>query len=529
MPEQNEARVKKARRLNLVWLVPLLALIITAILLWHNTLDKGPRVELTLTSAEGVEQGKTLVKVRSVTVGRVIEVKLSDDYQTALATIQMDANTEDLLRSDTKFWLVKPRVENTGVSGLNTLLSGSYFEMQIGSAEDKSHQFTVLDEPPTLTTNQQGLIIKLSSTARKRLNNGDYVTFRGFNAGRVISTKLNYAQDRVDYEIFIADPYTKLLSRGTKFWIASGLEMSLTTEGIKISTDSIDTILRGGVEFATINANEADLPFQEHSEHQLFDNYDAARLDALKSGLLYVVMLKGSLKNIAVGSSVFYQSVKIGEVIAAPWYEDLKSLFNGNEYIPVLIALNFKRQDKSFVADLLAQKLQQHELCAMPAATNIITGENRLNLIFTKCTSNLISYRDLPVIPSMEQSSLQDKVEAVLANLQQLDTKGISDEIKRALESTATAMDAFARSNDRMEQNKLINKMTVAFENFTKATQAYAQGSPINQALLDTLAQVQALLTEIKPLTENLGQAPNAAVFGTKSHDPLPKAGKAQQ
>lgn len=523
-PAADSARIKKAQRLNLIWLVPLSAFIVTAFLLWHNTLEQGPKIELTLNSAEGVEPNKTLVKARAVTVGRVIDVKLSNDYQSAIATIQMADDTEDLLRRDTKFWLVKPRVENTGISGLNTLLSGSYFEIQVGHDPSLATEFTALDEPPPLTTSQRGLVIKLKSQARKRLNNGDFVSFRGFTVGRVISSKLNLAQNAIDYEIFIADPYTQLLNQATKFWISSGIDMSLTTEGLKVAADSIDSILRGGVEFSAINQDVQDLPFDAEQEHVLFDNYDSARLNALRSGLLYVVMLKGNLKNIAVGSSVYYQSVKIGEVIEAPWYKDLRSLFNGNDNIPVLIALNFPRSDRGFVASLLHAKLAEDNLCAIPAAGNILTGENRLNLSFTQCSNTLKTYRGLAVIPSQEQPALQDKVEAVLANLQQLDVSGISTELKRALSSTATAMDAFAKSNNRMEQQQLLEKMTKSFESFTAATKAYAEGSALNQALLEAIAQIQALLTEIKPLTTNLGQVPNALLFGSDAQDPEPKA-----
>lgn len=524
---KHTALQKTAKRLNIVWLIPFLALIITAGLLWNNSINKGPAIELYIYNAEGIEAGKTLVKLRSVTIGHVTGVRLDADYKKAVVSIQMEADTEDLLREDTQFWLVKPRVENTGISGLNTLLSGSYFETLLGTSEEHASTFTALDEPPAVTSAQPGLMVKLNSDARRRLGVGDFVNYRGFTAGRVVSSRLDFANNEAEYEIFIAEPYTNLLNANTKFWISSGIDISLTTEGLRMNTESIDNILRGGVEFDNLNDDYTKEAFDDTIEHHLFTNFDEARLDALRSGMLYVVMLDKNLKSISKGSAVFYKSVKIGEVIEAPWYQDIKSLFADGQYIPVLVSLNFKDDDRAFIHDLFQSRLDAGTLCASTSAANIITGDNRINLTLAKdqgqqCTTELKSYRGLAVIPAVSSQTMQDKLDLIVANLQSLDLKGISDDLRNMLNSTAEAMQAFAASNDKVERTKLLEKMVTSFESFTKATQSYAKDSEIYDQLQKSLISIEKMLRELDPAMTELGQAPNSIIFGSSSQDPKP-------
>lgn len=523
---KHSALQKKARRLNIVWLIPFLALLVTAALLWNNSLNKGPRIEIYISNAEGIEAGKTQVKLRSVTIGHVTGVRLDKDYQNAVVSIQMEANTEDLLREDTQFWLVKPRVENTGISGLNTLLSGSYFETLLGTSDEHSSTFTALDDPPAVTSSQPGMMVKLNSDARRRLGVGDFVNYRGFTAGRVVSSRLDFENNEAEYEIFIAEPYTNLLNANTKFWISSGIDISLTTEGLRMNTESIDNILRGGVEFDNLNDDYTREAFDDSVEHYLFTNFDDAKLDALRSGMLYVVMLDKNLKSINKGSSVFYKSVKIGEVIEAPWYQDLKSLFSDSQYIPVLVSLNFKDDDRAFIHDLFQSRLANGTLCASTGAANIITGDNRINLILSseenKCRADVASYRGLAVIPAQLSQTLQDKIDIIMANLQSLDLKGISDDLRNMLNSTAEAMQAFSESNDRVKRTQLLEKMVKSFESFTKATQSYAKDSEIYDQLQKSLVSIEKMLRELDPAVTELGQAPNSIIFGTSSKDPQP-------
>lgn len=525
------AHEKKAGRLSLVWLIPFLALLVTALLLWQNSLDKGPEIELQISSADGIEPGRTLVKVRSVTVGRVTAVKLSPDYSSAQVTIQMEADTEDLLRRDTKFWLVKPRVESAGISGLNTLISGSYFAMIVGTAAEHATSFTALDEPPPLLPQSHGVVVKLLSQAQKRLNNGDPVNYRGFTVGRVVSDRLIAKTDSVEYELFIFDAYKELLNGSSKFWITSGFDLSLGTEGVTFSSPSVESILRGGCEFASFSpagSKEHAAPFDTGITHLLFNNRQEAELEAAREHpLTYVSLLPDSVSSIAPGSGVYYKNVRIGEVLAAPWYLNDRELFQ-SEFVPVLLSFNFKAADEAFINSLFEQKLKQGTLCAQAGAGNIISGDNRILLSLEhKCKSEFSTYRGIKVIPGFKGQSLQDKLNAAADKLNELDVAGISTELKAALSSTAEAMRGFAQSNERVRQTELLEKMVLSFESFTRATRSYAQGSEIHQQLQETLQTLQQIMRDLNPAISELGQAPSSILFGSSTEDPQPKAAAA--
>lgn len=524
---------KKARRLNIVWLIPFLALLVTAGLLWNNTLNKGPAIEIYISNAEGIEAGRTLVKMRSVTIGHVTGVRLDDSYSKAVVSIQMEADTEDLLRSDTQFWLVKPRVENTGVTGLDTLLSGSYFETNLGTADTRASRFTALDDPPAVQSDQPGIMVKLKSSAKRRLSSGDFVNYHGFNAGRVVSSRLDFEQGHICYDIFIAEPYSKLLDDNTKFWISSGIDFSIGADGVRINTDSLDSILRGGIEFDNLTANDQAAEFTRDAEHTLFNTYDEARLDAQHSGLLYAILLEDGLKNISSGSGVFFQNVRIGEVLEAPWYENLQEFFAENQPVPVLIALNYQGSDKAYVQQVFAQKAAAGRLCAQTESANIISGENRISLYFGaeegSCALPEPVFRGITAIAARNPPSLQDELNSIAANIRALDLAGISADLRTMLNSTSEAMQAFAASNDKVERNQLLDKMTESFDSFTEATSSYSEGSQIYNQLQQTLNSIEKVLRDLDPALTQIGQDPGSVIFGGTGPDPIPGSARQEE
>ena len=206
VPTHTGALERKAGRFSLIWVVPFIALIICGILLWNSKLNNGPTITITTNSAQGIEEGKTLVKMRSVNVGVVTDVAIASNYQNIVLTVQMDKGTDDMLRADTQFWVVKPRIENTGVSGLDTLLSGSYIELFMGSDSDYARSFTALDEPPVRQSGEHGIMLNLISDDSRKLGAGDVVTFRGFDVGAITEAYLDVETQLVKYVMLSSLP-----------------------------------------------------------------------------------------------------------------------------------------------------------------------------------------------------------------------------------------------------------------------------------------------------------------------------------
>ena len=131
-----------------MWVVPIVAAVIGMSLLVRNWANAGPRITISFLSVEGVQVGKTLLKYRDVTVGRVSAVVLSADHKTVLVSADLSKDTASLLKTDTQFWIVRPRIGVGSVSGLDTLLSGVYIGMKTRGAGVSERQFVGLENPP---------------------------------------------------------------------------------------------------------------------------------------------------------------------------------------------------------------------------------------------------------------------------------------------------------------------------------------------------------------------------------------------
>ncbi|MGA9367749.1 MAG: MlaD family protein, partial [Steroidobacteraceae bacterium] len=233
---------------RLVWLVPIAAAVLGISLLVRSWAEQGPRVTITFLSGEGIEAGKTLVKYRDVTVGRVSAVTLSADHQTVLVSADLVKSAATLLNEDTKFWVVRPRIGVGWASGLDTLLSGIYIGMQTGASTRARSEFVGLESPPPLAHGPHGTLIELRAPAAGSLAVGAPVYFRDFQVGRVIDENLS-GDGSTRVSVFIDAPYDRFVKTDTRFWNASGISLSLTADGLRVRTESLAAVLAGGVAF----------------------------------------------------------------------------------------------------------------------------------------------------------------------------------------------------------------------------------------------------------------------------------------
>lgn len=531
---------KSRKHISIIWVIPLLALLLTATLIWKNTFDHGPVITLNIVAADGIEAGKTLIKFRSVKVGMVKKVELSPDYKTTILTIQMEKNTEKMLRSDTKFWIVKPRIEHTGISGLDTLLSGSYIQMSLGESNVYTDKFTALDKPPVYQPQEKGMNFQLLSSSSKRLSVGEAVTFRGFDVGAITDAYFDMDQKKIRYKIFVREPYCELINNSTKFWVSSGVDVSISTSGLNVTTESLDSIVSGGVSFDQFMPNEKDLHVaQDEQEFELYTKRDEARIAALSEGLLYVIMIDQSLGQLSPGSMVSFNGVKVGEVVKAPWFDDFTSVF-GSQTLPVLFAIHTYDFDRHEAQRLIDSYLDSNRLCAQIESSNILLGQNKIDLRIdmdakckikpefaklhsTKQEGNVLTYRGKKVVPLMKGSSLNEQLDTFMQQLNSFDVAGLSTELQNSLKAFQNAMNAFTSSNAALEQTQALKKMADAFENFNRVVKAYGNDTELYKSLNQSMQTIERLLKDISPAIKELGQNPSVILFGG-ADDPLPRS-----
>ena len=261
---------KSRTRLSLVWFIPILAALVGVYVAVTRILAEGPVITLVFQSAEGLEAGKTKVHYNGVDIGTVTGIRLSEDHQRVIIKVQMAPKTEGFLAEDTKFWVVRPRISGANVTGLGTLISGAYIGLEIGDSKVQKRDFVGLETPPVITGEVPGRLFVLKTPDLGSLDNGTPVFFRRLQVGQVSSYALEQDGKSLTVKVFVRAPYDQYVNPNTRFWHASGIDVSLSANGLKVQTQSVLSILIGGIAFETDTTLPLQPPADANSVFTLF-------------------------------------------------------------------------------------------------------------------------------------------------------------------------------------------------------------------------------------------------------------------
>jgi paraquat-inducible protein B len=310
------AAPKSRRSLPLVWLVPAVALAVGAWLALSDYLERGTSIIISFRTAEGLQAGKTKIKYKDIEVGSITKITLAPDLSGVIVTAEMVKGSESRVVEDTRFWVVRPRISGSTVSGLQTLLSGSYVAMDVGKSTQRTRVFAGLEQPPAFTTDAPGRQVNLRAEDIGSLDVGSPVYFRRLQVGQVAAYQLEKDGKAVRVTLFINAPYDRFLSSSSRFWHASGIDMALDAEGVRVKTESLLSLAIGGVAFATPFEEDepaalaADTVFDLHrSQARAFRNPD--RLTDS-----YVLVFNQSVRGLQPGAPVDFRGIVVGEVAA---------------------------------------------------------------------------------------------------------------------------------------------------------------------------------------------------------------------
>jgi paraquat-inducible protein B len=250
MPE-SRAVPKKQTRLSLVWTIPIIAALVGVWVAVARIRSEGPKITIVFQSAEGLEAGKTKINYRGVDIGTLSAIRLTEDHQRVVATAQMAPRTEDFLVEDTRMWVVRPRISGANVTGLGTLISGAYIGVEIGNSKKPRREFVALDTPPIITGNVPGRFFILKTPDLGSLDTGTPLFFRRLQVGRISSYALDKDGQSFTLDVFVRAPYDRFVTPNTRFWQASGVDLQLSANGLSVQTQSLLSILIGGIAFET--------------------------------------------------------------------------------------------------------------------------------------------------------------------------------------------------------------------------------------------------------------------------------------
>ena len=334
--ELPEAVVSKRKyQISIVWFVPLIALLIGGWLVYKALSEKGPTVTISFKSAEGLEAGKTKIKYKNVELGQVAEIRLTPNLSEVLVTAELVKEAEDFLSANTRFWVVRARVAAGQVSGLGTLFSGAYIGLDPGKPGLPASQYVGLETPPVVTTDLPGRHFRLYAKRLGSLDIGAPVYYRQIKVGQVVSYKLDEDGGAVTVRVFINDPIDKLVYKNTRFWNASGLDFAIDANGIRVNTESMVTIMVGGIAFTTPDNLEPGGPADDGETFKLYESRERIFDKTYTEKTRWILHFQGSVRGLTVGSPVEFRGIRVGQVL------DINMEYNaekGEFLIPVLIA-----------------------------------------------------------------------------------------------------------------------------------------------------------------------------------------------
>jgi paraquat-inducible protein B len=309
-----DARTRPHRWFAWVWVVPIVA---GAIVLWlgaRSFVMRGPDVTISFRSAEGLQERQSTIRHRGVTVGRVEQVELSPDLTRVIVHASMTRAVKGSLSENTQFYIVAPHVGIEGITGLSTIVSGVYIEMEPGTGTTTRQAFTGLEEPPLLRSDAQGTAFTITAPDLGSLTRGSGISYRGVSVGEVEGYALSPDKRGIVVTAFIRAPFDQLVHPETRFWNAGGVDVAVGAQGVRIRASSVQQLLGGGIAFDTPATALAGTPSAQGAIFALFDTEGQAMRQPRGEELIYVASFGGNLRGLDAGTAVELQGMPVGAV-----------------------------------------------------------------------------------------------------------------------------------------------------------------------------------------------------------------------
>ncbi|MBD8495376.1 MlaD family protein [Pseudomonas syringae] len=523
-PEIKRRRV----RISLVWLVPIVAGLIGLSMAVHDWLNIGPKVTVSFQTAEGLEANKTQVKYKNVVIGTVTAIALSEDRSHVKTTIELNNTAAPFTRVDSQFWVVRPRIGAHGVSGVDTLLSGAFIGADAGSAEQTKDEFVGLETPPPVTFGEKGKRFTLHTDDLGSLDIGSPIYYRRIQVGQVVGYNLSEDGKGVDIQIFINSPNDKYITTDTRFWNASGVDVSVGASGLKINTQSLASIVSGGIAFREPNWSPDTKPADENAEFRIFDD-QAAALAPPDGEPRYIRMrFNQSLRGLAVNSPVDFLGVNIGRVVSVDLdYDPVTKTFPGIVgaliYPKRLGAADSKLQKLAGAGDPDEQSARilgafvSNGLRAQARTGNLLTGQLYIAMEFDPKAPKVAfdpkaRPLEIPTVPG-NFDKLQEQLQAFVDKLGRLPI----DELAGNLNGTLSELQKTLRTVNGTVLPQMRGALQQAEKTLATANDTLDEDSPSRQQLGQAMEEVQRAARSMRVLTDFLGRQPEALIRGRSS------------
>ncbi|UCE51445.1 MAG: MCE family protein, partial [Desulfobacterales bacterium] len=492
------------RQISIVWLVPVVAILIGGWLAYKAISEKGPTISITFSTAEGLEAGKTKIKYKDVEVGQVQAIELSKDLTHVEVTAELAKGAKEYLTDKARFWVVRARVAAGEVSGLGTIFSGAYIGMDPGKSGEPTRHFKGLEIPPVVTTGLPGRHFELKANRLGSLDIGSPVYYRQIKAGQVVKYNLEKDGKTVNLRVFVNAPHHELVRKNTKFWNAGGLDVALDASGIRIRTESLVTLMLGGIAFDIPTNAEPGAPAHDNDVFILHESHDDIYEKAAAEMNHFILQFKGSVRGLAVEAPVEFRGIKMGEVT------EIKAVFDQETLTPLILV--YIKTDPGVWQVVGETTLAENEEMEMLVAKglraqlktgSLLTGQLFVDLDFHPDAPPASvkydgKYPEVPTVPA--------PLEMITASLNQLLNKIEKlpiEEIGSSLKNTVQGAERLVNS---AELKQSVGELNETLKNTRRLVKSL--NSTVAPELNTTLQQGQKTLADIGSMVN-----PNSALY----------------
>lgn len=532
-----DVKPPRESRFSWIWLVPLVAALVGVSLLVQDWLRTGPTVTISFESADGLEVGQTKVRYKDVIIGQVTDIRVAPDRTKVLVDAQLNREGSSYVAQEgTRFWVVRPRLGISGVSGLGTLLSGAYIGVDAVSAKPKGepqgepvYEFVGLEKPPEIASGRPGTRFTLLASDLGSLEIGSPVYFHRIEVGQVVGYDLDKNGKGVAIQVFVDKPNDKFVTQNTRFWNASGINVSLSADGFNVQTGSIVSVLAGGIAFAAPDESQAEPAGADHV-FALADTQVNAMADPDGAPLSIELHFKQSVRGLKVGAPIEFRGLDLGKVVDIDLEFDAedKSFFAlvKGELYPLRFGAAYQsmvKRDPSAEqpGQALLEVMVKRGMRAQMRAANLLTGQQYVALEFYPNAEPVTTARNATpmVLPTIagDFDRLQQQLSSIVAKIDTIPFEGIGNDLRTSLKSVTKLVEGL----DGKVAPQLGSMLKAARSSLGRIDTLLAPNSSMNDNIDRSLREISAAAKSLRALADYLQTHPTALLRGP-ARDPMP-------
>jgi paraquat-inducible protein B len=538
-------KVEESSKFNLftsIWIVPFIALFIAAWLAYQYFDDLGPEIEIVFSKNEGLVAGQSVVKFKNVPIGKVTKIYITQDIEGVIVRVRMNSKAaKPYMTEKARFWIVKPEVGFSGISGLDTLLSGTYIDVYSEPGGTFRERHIGLRQPYQDTS--KGKYFHLRSDEGKNISVGMPIFYKNIQVGKVAYKYLSLDDKHVEVILFIDNQYALYVHPDSKFWMKNSMTVDFTHGKLDVDIAPLNFLLTGGIVFSSSGENK-EKPVPKEYIFTLHKSKTEAESHTIGSGMkknkTFLLLTEESISNLSQGSVVRFDGFDIGRVLKIKLsYDKRKHQMAGAVLIELDISVFEDRHDHNSTGEENFYAAVEEGLRAKIAALDPITGAQYIDLTFKHHDGKGTivqgeKYARLPMT-SQSASGMMNSVTQILDKLNNLPLEEMVNSVQKVIDESAkpvkhadellvdlqetvkninkmTSRKSFEVMPD--ELNKALREMTKTLKETSKVVKGYDSDSLVKQQLAQTLEILTKTSQEMQVFLRMLNRKPNSLIFG---------------